>query len=138
MFILLPYPPNSTQLLQPLDVAVFRPMKAHWRKIFGNYRAETRLTGSIHKEAFPFLLNQLWQMIKTKSADSIRNGFAATGLHPRNVNRPLSKLPGTAAAVNTSVRAIRTDLDNTLMDMLKERRGQLQKKKSRGKKVRCC
>ena len=92
-------------------------MKAHWRQILGNYRAETRLTGSIHKEA---LLNQLWQMIKTKSVDSIHNGFAATGLHPRNVNRPLSKLPGTAAAVNTSVRAIRTDLDNTLVDMLKE------------------
>ena len=111
-----------------------RPMKAHWRQILGNYRAETRLTDSIHKEAFPFLLNQLWQMIKTRSADSIRNGFAATGLlHPRNVNRPLSKLPGTAAAVNTSVRAVRTDLDNTLVDMSKERRGQLQKKKSRKK-----
>ena len=76
-------------------------MKAHWRQILENYRAETRLTGSIHKEAFPFLLNQLWQMIKTKSADSIHNGFLATGLHPRNVKRPLSKLPGTAAAVNT-------------------------------------
>ena len=53
-------PPNSTHLLQPLDVAVFRPMKAHWRQILGNYRAETRLTVSIHKEAFSFLWNQLW------------------------------------------------------------------------------
>ena len=61
-------------------------------------------------------------MIKTKVHTY---GFAAIGLHSRNVNRPLSKLPGTAAAVNTSVRAIRTNLDNTLVDMLKERRGQL-------------
>jgi len=46
----------------------------------------------------------------------------------------LSKLPGThAAAIDRP--SIRVDLDNTLVEMLKERRGHSDKKKQRGKKL---
>ena len=31
-------PPNSTHLLQPLDVAFFRPLKSHWRDVLMNWK----------------------------------------------------------------------------------------------------
>lgn len=125
-------PANSTHLLQPLDVSVFRPMKSHWREILGNYRAECRSSGTIPKEIFPVMLSQLWQKMKNDSKSSIISGFAATGLCPRDVERPVSKLPGSTATPNR--KEIREDLDATLIEMLKERRGHQNKKRARGRK----
>jgi len=34
-------PPNSTHLTQPLDVALFHPMKMAWRKILGEWKGTT-------------------------------------------------------------------------------------------------
>ena len=31
-------PPNATHLLQPLDVAVFAPMKSQWQRVLKEYR----------------------------------------------------------------------------------------------------
>jgi hypothetical protein len=128
-------PPNSTNLLQPLDVAVFRPMKIQWRIILGNFRAECRKPGSIPKEVFPIMLNQLWlKMSQNKSC--IKAGFRATGLYPRDVNKPLSKLPGTVAAAQHDPAHIRRDLDASLIDLLKDRKGENKViKKPRGKKI---
>jgi hypothetical protein len=33
-------PENSTHLMQPLDVSVFRPMKRHWREILRDWKEE--------------------------------------------------------------------------------------------------
>ena len=41
--------PNSTHILQPLDVAVFRSVKVEWRRIMEAWRKEARIKGSIPK-----------------------------------------------------------------------------------------
>ena len=40
--LLLCLPPNTTHLLQPLDVGVFAPMKSAWRAILKRYKLETK------------------------------------------------------------------------------------------------
>lgn len=128
------FPPNSTHLLQPLDVSVFRSMKAHWRQILGNYRAESRSSGCISKEIFPVMLSQLWKKVKVDSKNALISGFAATGLWPRDVNRPLSKLPEVSTAIHDREN-IRNDLDSSLLEMFKQRRGHQTEKKKRGRKI---
>ena len=46
-------PPNTTHLCQPLDVAVFRPVKRLWRQMLNEWRKESRMKGSIPKTQFP-------------------------------------------------------------------------------------
>ena len=45
-------PPNTTHLLQPLDIGVFGPVKQCWRKILKQYKIKTRAT-NVTKEHFP-------------------------------------------------------------------------------------
>ena len=45
-------PPNSTHLMQPLDVCFFAPLKKAWRTILMKWRHVSRVTGSISKEVF--------------------------------------------------------------------------------------
>ena len=58
--ILLCLPPNTTHLLQPLDVGVFAPLKSAWRDILKRYSVET---AGVHvtKELFPSLIAKLWE-----------------------------------------------------------------------------
>ena len=37
--------PNATHLLQPLDIAVFRPLKVEWKKILQTWRRDSRIKG---------------------------------------------------------------------------------------------
>lgn len=53
-FVLLPL--NSTNLTQPLDVAVFRSLKTGWRSTLTEWKMKNR--GTIPKEQFPRLLRQ--------------------------------------------------------------------------------
>jgi len=47
-------PPNSTHLLQPLDVAVYAPMKRKWRKVLTEWKVgEGKFHTSIPKHVFP-------------------------------------------------------------------------------------
>ena len=70
----------------------------------------------------------LWQQIKKNSEQNLKSGFRATGLHPRNVEEPLKRLP------NENV--IRK-LHETLLEWLKDQRGQTTKttNRNRGPKV---
>ena len=53
-------PPNSTHLLQPLDVAFFAPLKRKWRKILDAWKSSQRKQSQLlSKDAFPQLLKQL-------------------------------------------------------------------------------
>ena len=82
--------PNSTHILQPLDVAVFGPMKREWRKILQQWRKESRVKGSIPKNHFPKLLNQLQNQLKE---ENIVSGFRATGIFPLDRQQALKRMP---------------------------------------------
>ena len=51
-------PPNTTHVLQPLDVGVFGPAKAAWKSIVKTYKLQTR-AACITKEVFPSLVHSL-------------------------------------------------------------------------------
>jgi hypothetical protein len=98
-------PENSTHLLQPLDVAVFGPMKRLWRTILSNKKEEGMRAGenfaSIPKQQFPGLLKQL---MDHDFSDAIRSGFESCGLYPFNPERGLSKLPKDNREVESNVQ----------------------------------
>lgn len=76
-------PPNATHLLQPLDVAYFRPLKVSWRKILKDWKetAAGRRCMSVPKYQFPTLLKTLWDT--DNGPDNLIGGFRKSGIHPR-------------------------------------------------------
>ena len=82
--------PNTTHLCQPLDLAVFRPLKTVWRKLLNDWRKETRLTGIIPKEVIPKLLNRAFVQLKT---ENLVAGFRGCGIVPVNKEEVLKRLP---------------------------------------------
>ncbi|KAG5865963.1 hypothetical protein JTB14_012192 [Gonioctena quinquepunctata] len=88
-FVLLP--PNSTHLLQPLDVAYFRPLKASWRAVLEKWKLKHR--GVVPKAMFPKLLEQVIEKIGLRSRENSIAGFSACGIVPFNPNKVLHKTP---------------------------------------------
>ncbi|CAG4941286.1 unnamed protein product [Parnassius apollo] len=77
--------PNSTHLLQPLDVAYFSSLKTNWRSVLNNWRNTRRgkIATALPKNVFASLL----------AGKNIIAGSKETGLFPCDVNVPLEKLP---------------------------------------------
>ena len=71
--------PITTHLCQPLDVAVFRPLKQVWRTILVKWLKESRNKGTIPKEVFPSLLNRAFVNLKK---ENLICGFKACGIFP--------------------------------------------------------
>ena len=87
-------PPNSTHLLQPLDVAFFAPMKRAWRGLIEDWKKSSPSTSAnLSKADFPRLLKSLVDSILISARKSLQSGFRKTGLVPVNANEPLSRLP---------------------------------------------
>ena len=87
--------PNTTHLCQPLDVSVFRPLKANWARAVREF--EDRNPGQIVSQtnfaqvAIPLYYN-------TVSVTHIRSGFRKCGLYPWNPDAPdYTKLQAAAA-----------------------------------------
>ena len=78
--ILVCLPPNTSHALQPLDVAVFKSVKAMYSKIVLKWYEQTNQKG-VDKENFPILLKILWDQLESQW---IISGFRKTGLHPLN------------------------------------------------------
>lgn len=70
--------PNSTHILQPMDLSVFRPLKGHWKKAVTQWKMEN-LCKILRKENFAPVLQKA---LKNVTKDCIQNGFRAGGLLP--------------------------------------------------------
>lgn len=70
--------PNSTHILQPMDLAVFRPLKSSWREAVKNWKMQ-HLGQLLKKQHFAPLLKTAMEKI---SAETVKNGFRAGGLFP--------------------------------------------------------
>ena len=122
--------PNATDLLQPLDVAVFRPLKLEWRKILSDWQKESRVKGSIPKNQFPGLLLRLQNRLKPSN---ITAGFKASGIWPVDRNAVLKRLP--QSRQDTGNTSVSETFNVSIEDILMKHCGPGDKKKQpRGKK----
>ncbi|KAK7928879.1 transposase [Apiospora marii] len=80
-------PPHSSRVLQPLDVGVFAPMKAYYRKEIGFL---TLLTDSAPIGKRNFLIFYARARKKALSAQNIKGGWRGSGLWPVCVAKPLT------------------------------------------------
>ena len=87
--ILFALPPNTTHLTQPLDKAVFGPLKMCWRKVCHNFIVKNPGM-HITKVNFSYVFSEAW--IQALTPKNIMAGFRTTGIYP--FNRNAIELPG--------------------------------------------
>jgi len=75
--------PNSTHILQPMDVALFGPLKCSWKKKVNEYRNQYEQL-SVRKKDFAFLLKNTLETLNL--CKILKNGFRACGLYPFNID----------------------------------------------------
>lgn len=117
-------PPNSTHLCQPLDVAVFRPLKQAWRSVLELWKIGAGSTkASVDKQYFPILLRQVCTKLheNRKFGDNVQSGFRKTGIFPFDQEKVLSKLPGSRPTGTTDEDG-NTVLADSLTDFLRSKR----------------
>lgn len=90
-------PPNSTHLMQPLDVAFFHPMKVAWRKILTEWKASVQGSREqvLQKSSFPVLLNRLTDILEPTREVNLVSDFRKCGIYPLHANPLLERLPTT-------------------------------------------
>ena len=103
------FPPNSTHLCQPLDVAFFQPLKTKWRTLLASYKATRgKKVQTIQKDRFPRLLKQLIDSLVPTTKFNLQAGFRKTrifSLDPEPVLNRLSQ-ENEDESVNTSVTGV--------------------------------
>lgn len=115
-------PPNATHLAQPLDVAVFRPMKRVWSDVVIEFKKANPKESCANKIQFPGLLKKLLQSpnIKETIHANIRNGFKATGIYPPTFEPLLKRLSNAGTGDQmTSSKQPALLLDSSLTAYLK-------------------
>ena len=104
---------NTTHVLQPLDVAVYVPVKTAWRKVLQEYKIKTRASNADNK-VFGALLAKLLNHSVTPS--QLRAGFSATGICPFNPKAvPNAKISTLIPFTSPSKRRPRDDIDSPLV-----------------------
>lgn len=71
--------PNSTHVLQPLDVAVFRPIKGTWRDIVREFRLKHNYA-KLKRTDFSAEVQKCFD--KSLKPETIKNGFKCCGIYP--------------------------------------------------------
>ncbi|KAK4329449.1 hypothetical protein Pmani_000206 [Petrolisthes manimaculis] len=85
-------PPNSTHLLQPLDVAVYGPMKKAWRKVLTEWKeGPGKYYTALPKQWFPSLHFQLLDEMDNRDELAVA-GFRATGIYPIDKDHIMRKI----------------------------------------------
>ena len=70
-------PPHFTNLLQPLDVGVFKSMKANWYSAVARFTRKERR--GLTKQDFPEILSGIWKQYDEETAIG---GFRGCGIYP--------------------------------------------------------
>ena len=126
--------PNSTHICQPLDVAVFRPMKVLWRQAMAKWRIESRNGGTIPKETFPRLLARVFAQLENKNLVA---GFKASGIVPLDINQVINRIAGGSREKGTG--NVNYILNEACLTLLRDHCGvgprSTKKPSRRGKKI---
>ena len=80
-------PPNSTHMLQPLDVAYFGPLKRIWRRVLTNWKyGPGRNLPTIPKNKLTSLLTLAMAELNEgdRGKRNLVSGFEKCGLYPVN------------------------------------------------------
>jgi hypothetical protein len=83
------YPPHSTHTLQPLDIALFRPLSQAYSERLTAWIAKTEGFSNIQKRHFFTLFWPAWNDSFTE--ENILSGFESTGINPFNPQRVITK-----------------------------------------------
>lgn len=86
--------PNSTHILQPLDVGYFSALKSSWRSVLLNWRQTTRgkKAVALPKNCFATLVKRTLELNAHHSSSNIIAGFRAAGIYPLNRQEALNRL----------------------------------------------
>ena len=80
--LLMKLPPHVTDILQPLDVAMFGPLKRKWNQVLNDHMGLTGPRNSIRPSDFVNMVCGMWHdAMPSKNASS---GFECTGIYPVN------------------------------------------------------
>ena len=115
--ILFCLPPHTTHKSQPLDTAVFGPLKQHWRNACHDFM-QAHPGRVITKNAFSALLNKAWMITMTPSNICFR--FKKCGIYPYDRNAikcgVVSQSPKTAdkSAVSTESEIVFSEEEEKL------------------------
>lgn len=76
--------PNATHIIQPMDVAVFGPLKKKWRHAVHTWKFQNSSNKSLTKEHFAGLLQQV--IVENVKPEYLQSGFRTCGLFPFDAN----------------------------------------------------
>lgn len=83
--ILYALPPNTTHMMQPADVSVFRPLKQQWKNTVAKWQKKPEnLNKTVTKVNFCPIFNEALQ--SSDMTIAIKNGFRRCGLFPFDPN----------------------------------------------------
>ena len=82
---LIKLPAHCTDLLQPLDVSCFSPLKSYFEKGLTDHVHNTLGTQPLSKALFTNILGRIWH--EGLSESNIQAGFRATGIFPVNASK---------------------------------------------------
>jgi hypothetical protein len=117
-FVLLP--PNSTHLLQPLDVYFFRILKAKWRVQLRKWKSKHK--GSIPKDTFPSLLRDALAEIPLTNNENLKAAFRASGIYPFNKESVLKNLPDLESTDEKDDGEAQTSWLDSMKELFQEQR----------------
>ena len=88
--ILFIFVPHTTHEMQPLDIAVYAPLKTHWQDVCHHY-LQSHPGKVITKYQFNQLFSEAW--LKTMTPANIVSGFRSCGVYPFNPKAVLDHDP---------------------------------------------
>ncbi|XP_044757482.1 CENP-B homolog protein 2-like [Coccinella septempunctata] len=100
--ILYALPANTTHIIQPADVSVFRPMKEYWRQYVREWQSEQNKV--VTKSEFCPILKKVLE--HSSMHTNIKNGFRACGLYPFD-----PEAPDYSKCVQNTLENIHKDID---------------------------